>query len=194
MSARARGCGLPQNPAIDLQRRLRAVLSGAPAPYSTTAARRGSVSMGVTGNGTLQPTRAVNIGSELSGTVARVLVDINDPVRRGQVLVQLDTARLEDQIVRSRAALAAARAGMAQGDATLDEARSALARLQEVARLSGGQVPSQAELDTGRAALARAEAGWLSAVASVQSAQRRCRATVPTGARGDPLAHRRHCP
>lgn len=139
--------------------------------YTVVPVRRGSVTMLVAANGTLQPTRAVNIGSELSGTVTQVLVDINDQVRRGQVLVALDTAKLQDQIVRSRAALAAARAGIAQSDATLAEARSALARLEEVARLSGGKVPSQAELDAGRAALARAEAAWLSAAAAMQSAQ-----------------------
>jgi HlyD family secretion protein len=38
--------------------------------------------------------------------VARVLVDVNDKVKKGQVLVELDTAKLNDQIVRSRAALA----------------------------------------------------------------------------------------
>lgn len=142
-----------------------------PVRYETAAVRRGGLAMSFTANGALQPGRAVNLASDLPGTVSRVLVEVNDPVRRGQVLVQLDTALLEDRIARSRAALAAARASLAQGDATLDEARSMLARLQEVARLSGGQVPSQAELDGGRAALARAEAGWLAAAAGVRSAQ-----------------------
>ncbi|NVD74723.1 efflux RND transporter periplasmic adaptor subunit [Duganella sp. BJB1802] len=139
--------------------------------YVTVPVKRGSVTLSVTANGTLQPTRAVNIGSELSGTVARVLVDVNDQVRAGQVLVELDTAKLQDQIVRSRAALAAARAALAQSQASLAEARSALARLEEVARLSGGKMPSRAELDTGRATLARAEAAVLSAAANVDSAQ-----------------------
>jgi HlyD family secretion protein len=144
--------------------------------YVTTAVRRGALTLSVIANGTLQPTRAVNIGSELSGTVARVLVDINDQVGKGQVLVELDTAKLRDQIVRSRAALAAAQADVGQAEATLAEARSALARLEEVARLSGGKVPSRAELDTGRAVLARAQAAALSAAANVQSA----RATLAT--------------
>lgn len=139
--------------------------------FVTTPIRRGAVTLSVTANGTLQPTRAVNIGSELSGTVARVLVDVNDQVRAGQVLVQLDTAKLQDQIVRSRAALAAARADLAQSRASQAEARSGLGRLEEVARLSGGKVPSRAELDAGRATLARAEAAVLSAAASVQSAE-----------------------
>jgi HlyD family secretion protein len=139
--------------------------------YTTQAVSRGNLTLQVTANGTLQPTRSVNIGSELSGTVARVLVDVNDRVKKGQVLVELDTAKLSDQILRSRASLAAARAQVAQATATLKEARSNLARLEEVARLSGGKVPSKAELDTGRATVERAQADEASARAAVADAQ-----------------------
>ena len=50
-------------------------------------------------------------------------------------------------------------------------ARAALARLEEVARLSGGKVPSAAELDAGRAAYDRAQADEASAGAIVQDAR-----------------------
>ncbi len=131
---------------------------------------RGDLILTVTANGTLQPTRLVSIGSELSGTVARVLVDVNDKVARGQVLVELDSAKLRDQTVRSRAALSAAQADVAQAAATVAEMQANLGRLDEVARLSAGKVPSLAEADTARAALARAHAAELSARASVASA------------------------
>lgn len=126
--------------------------------YLTEPVTRGSLSITVTANGTLQPTRQVSLGSELSGTIKRVHVDVNDSVRAGQVLIELDTSKLDDQLTRSRAALASAQSGVLQADATLAEQRSNLARLEEVARLSGGKVPSAAELDTGRAAVARATA------------------------------------
>ncbi|HSN79884.1 MAG TPA: efflux RND transporter periplasmic adaptor subunit, partial [Rhodoferax sp.] len=125
---------------------------------------------------TLQPTRSVNIGSELSGTVLRVLVDVNDKVKKGQVLVELDTAKLNDQILRSRAALASAQAQLAQATATVKESSASLARLEEVARLSGGKVPSKSELDSARAVHDRAIAGEASARANVDSA----RATLAT--------------
>ncbi|WOB08358.1 efflux RND transporter periplasmic adaptor subunit [Piscinibacter gummiphilus] len=139
--------------------------------YATQPITRGNLRLQVTANGTLQPTRSVNIGSELSGTVARVLVDVNDRVKKGQVLVELDTAKLSDQILRSRATLASARARVAQASATLKEAQGNLARLEEVARLSGGKVPSKAELDTGRASVERAQADEASARATVADAQ-----------------------
>jgi HlyD family secretion protein len=125
----------------------------------------------VTANGTLQPVRTTSIGSELSGTVLKVNVDVNDQIKKGQVLVELDTAKLRDQILRSRAAITAANARVAQAAATVKEARAGLARFEEVARLSGGKVPSKAELDTSRATLARAVADAASAQASVSDAE-----------------------
>ena len=139
--------------------------------YVTEPARVGKLSLTVAADGTLQPTRTVNIGSELSGTVARVLVDVNDRVKKGQVLVELDTAKLQDQVKRSRANLASAQATLAEREATVKEAQATLARYEEVARLSGGQVPSATELDTARAAVARARASLDSARASVDEAR-----------------------
>lgn len=139
--------------------------------YVTQPVQRGQVRLTVAANGTLQPTRSVNIGSELSGTVRRVLVDVNDVVKKGQVLVELDTTKLDAQVLRSRASVASAQARLAQAEATVKEARANLARLEEVARLSGGKVPSATELDTGRATYDRALADEAAARASVQDAR-----------------------
>jgi len=145
--------------------------SNAAPVFVTEAVGRGNLTLTVAANGTLQPTRSVNIGSELSGTVLRVLVDVNDRVKKGQILVELDTAKLNDQVTRSRAALGAANAMVAQSAATVKEAEGNLARLEEVARLSGGKVPSKTELDSGRATLDRAKADEASARANVTQAQ-----------------------
>ncbi|WP_101050398.1 efflux RND transporter periplasmic adaptor subunit [Macromonas nakdongensis] len=139
--------------------------------YVTETLRTGDITLTVSANGTLQPTRLVNVGSELSGTVREVLVDVNDRVKKGQVLVVLDTAKLTDQVHSARAALAAAQAQVAQAVATLKEARAQLARQEEVFQLSGGKVPSAAELDSARAAVDRAQAAEVSARAAVQQAQ-----------------------
>lgn len=144
--------------------------AGAAPSYTTEQVKRGDLVLTVSANGSLQPTRLVSIGSELSGTVARVMVDVNDKVKKGQVLVELDTAKLNDQIVRSRAALAGAKAAVAQTAATVKEAQANLARLEQVARLSDGKVPSKAELDASLAALERGRANELSARANVVSA------------------------
>jgi len=139
--------------------------------YSTQPVARGNLTLTVTANGTLQPTRSINIGSELSGTVLKVNVDVNDRIKKGQALVELDTAKLKDQILRARATLAAANAKVAQTAATVSEVNSNLARFEEVARLSGGKVPSKTELDSARAMAARAKADETSARAGVSDAQ-----------------------
>lgn len=139
--------------------------------YITQVVGRGDLALTVTANGTIQPTRSINIGSELSGTVLKVNVDVNDVVKKGQVLVVLDTAKLRDQTLRSTATLAAARAKAVQTAATVAEARAAFGRLEEVAALSGGKVPSKAELDSGRATLDRALADDTSARAGISDAQ-----------------------
>lgn len=139
--------------------------------YVTQPVRQGNLTLTVSANGTLQPTRAVNIGSELSGTVKRVLVDVNDRVKTGQVLVELDTSKFNDQVQRSRAALNAAQAQLSLASATVKETQASLTRFEEVSRLSGGKVPSATELDTARAAVDRAVANEASARANVASAR-----------------------
>jgi HlyD family secretion protein len=146
-------------------------LAAAAPRYSTEAAVRGNLTLTVTANGTLQPTRSITIGSELSGTVLKVNVDVNDVVKKGQVLLVLDTAKLRDQIVRSQSAVASAGGKLAQTAATMAEARASLSRFEEVAQLSGGKVPSKAELDTARAVVARSVADHTSAQAGVQDAK-----------------------
>ena len=138
--------------------------------YTTQTVGRGNLTLTVTANGTLQPTRSINIGSELSGTVLKVNVDVNDRLEKGQVLVELDPSKLNGQILRSRASVAAAKALVEQTVATVGEAKANLARLEEVARLSGGKVPSKTELDIGRATLKRSQANEASARAGVNDA------------------------
>ena len=135
--------------------------------YVTTPIARGALAVDVSATGTLQPTRSVAVGSELSGTVAHVRVDVNDAVRKGQLLVQLDTTKFDDAVSGARADLAAASARRDQVAATLREARAQRARLEELARASGGKLPAASELDAARAAADRAAADLAAAQASI---------------------------
>jgi HlyD family secretion protein len=139
--------------------------------YSTAPVERGELRVTVSATGNLQPTNKVEVGSELSGLVTEVGVDNNDRVSRGQVLARLDTSRLQDTIAQSRAGLQSAQAGVAQAQATVQQTQAALARLEEVHKLSGGKVPSAAELDTAQAEHARARAAVQTAEAAVARAK-----------------------
>lgn len=139
--------------------------------YLTEEAALGNLVVSISASGTLAPTRSVDVGSELSGTLDAVLVDDNDRVTKGQVLARLDPARLQDAVTKSRAAVAAAEAGVALAQATVAESRANLGRLRRVAELSGGKVPAQSELESAEAALDRAVASEKNARAAVAQAQ-----------------------
>lgn len=144
--------------------------SGTP-NYATAKVERGQLITTVSATGKLAPTSQVTVGSQLSGLVTRVLVDVNDRVVAGQALAEIDPEQIEDQIRQSRAQLAANQAQVEQARATLAEAQAQLARLEEVRKLSGGRVPSDTELQAGRADVQRANAALKVAQANVLASQ-----------------------
>jgi HlyD family secretion protein len=130
-----------------------------------------SLAITVTATGNLRPTNQVQVGSEVSGRIDRVLVDVNDRVAQGQVLAQINTDVINDQIKQAQANLNAQRASVAQAGASLGVDSAQLARLQDVYRLSGGKVPSKTELESAEANVKRDRASVASAQANVASAQ-----------------------
>lgn len=145
--------------------------SGAAKPsYATQVLTTGNITVTVTATGTLNPVRSVSIGSELSGIVAKVNVDVNSTVKAGDVLIELDTAKLESAVNQARAALSSAKAQLGEANATVVEAKAKMARLEELNRTSGGKLPSRTELDEQRATVLKAEASVASAKASIEDA------------------------
>lgn len=145
--------------------------NGATGTYATEDVGLGNLLVTASASGTLQPTKSVDVGSELSGTLSSVLAQENDHVSKGQLLAQLDTAKLKDTVAKSQAAVAAAEASVAQAVATVAEAKASLARMRQVAELSGGKVPAKTELESAEAAALRAQANEASARADVVQAR-----------------------
>jgi HlyD family secretion protein len=144
--------------------------------FKTENIARGDIDLIVTATGNLTPTNQVTIGSELSGTVSEVLVDINDTVKKDQPIAQLDTAKLTQQTERNRAILLSAEARVTLAMATLTENTASLARYQDLLELSEGKTPSKAQMDTAQAAVDRSKAELESAKAAVNEAQANLRA------------------
>lgn len=158
---------------------LKSCFGGAAKPeYATEAVARGALAVSVSATGKLAPTNQVDVGSELSGLVTKVVVDVNDRVTKGQPLALVDPSRFQDAVNQSQAALDAAVATVAQNQATLAQSNATLARYQEVSRLSGGRVPAKTELDQAIADKNRAIANVKAAQANVASA----RATLSSNA------------
>lgn len=139
--------------------------------YKTEEVKLGSLTVTVSATGKLTPTNQIEVGSELSGIIESVFVDENDVVESGQVLAQLDTAKLNDAVEKSQAALIGQQASVAQALATLAETRTNLYRLRQLYELSDGEIPSQSQIDTAVANLRRAQADEKSSNAAVQQAE-----------------------
>ncbi len=139
--------------------------------YRTADAEKGDLTVTVTATGTLEPITQVNVGIEVSGTVDQVLVDYNDRVKVGQVLLRLDTAKLKALALQAEAALKAADAGLVEAKATVKETAANLDRLKQVRELSGGKVPSQHDIDQAEASLDRARAAEGTAEANISEAK-----------------------
>lgn len=150
----------------------------APANYVTEAVKRGDISLTITATGNLEPTNQITIGSILSGNAGDVYVDINDEVKQDQELAKIIIRRLDQDTDNSRAALNAAKAKVKQVEATVMESEAALARLQELHKISGGKTPSQADLVAGQATAARAKADLGSAQAAVGQAEAELQANL----------------
>jgi HlyD family secretion protein len=73
--------------------------------YEFTPVKRGNIENIVTCTGTLNPISSVDIGTEVSGTIADVLVDFNDVVKKNQVLAILDTTQIAITLRTSKADL-----------------------------------------------------------------------------------------
>lgn len=149
----------------------RCFAGGEKAHYATQDLERGNLTVTVSATGNLKPINQVDVGSEQSGLITNVYVDVNDHVTKGQVLASLDTSRLIDAVNQNEATLAAAEASVGEAEATQAQTKANLDRLEQVAKLSGGKVPSKTELDTGRADYARALAAVRSARAQVLQAR-----------------------
>lgn len=140
-------------------------------PYVLDSLHRGDLSLTITATGNLEPTNQITVGSELSGLIQSVFVDINDRVTKGQPIAQIETTKLTQQIASSRASLEAAKAQVALAEAALKEKEAALARTQELRKISNERYPSQADVDTAVANADSARATLQSAKASVAVAE-----------------------
>jgi HlyD family secretion protein len=136
--------------------------------YVTEPVTHGSLIVIVTATGSVQPTKKVDVSSELSGTVRKVLVDYNSPVIAGQPLAELDIDKLNATVESSRAKLAAAKAKVAETEATVVEEEHELERKKTLART---QISSMKDLEVAQAAYDRAVASVTSARADVRVAE-----------------------
>ncbi|RMF70176.1 MAG: efflux RND transporter periplasmic adaptor subunit [Alphaproteobacteria bacterium] len=136
--------------------------SGDGPTYRLTHADVGSVERLVRAVGRIEARDSVDVGAEISGTVAAVHVDFGARVHAGDPLAEIDPAPFAADVARAQAALAAARAELRQREGRVRLAALALARAERDAKraralAAGGHLSEQA-LDDAMTALERARA------------------------------------
>lgn len=130
--------------------------------FRTATVERKDVQKIVSATGTLTADPSVDVGTQVSGIVADILVDFNSEVEKGQVLARIDTSLLEADVASASARLAEAQANREQLSLGLKRTASLHAR----------QAATDEELEAARADAASAEASVRSAQVTLDRARR----------------------
>jgi HlyD family secretion protein len=129
--------------------------------WLTQAVERGAIRRTISASGTLGAVNLVQVGTQVSGTIAKLGVDFNDQVQPGQLLAQIDTTALDAELAQTRAQRTSAQA-------SLELARTQAARQQGL--FDQGYV-SRADVDSAQANLRSAQAALAQQSAAVQRAE-----------------------
>jgi HlyD family secretion protein len=122
--------------------------NGGAANYQTATITRGPITQAVTATGTLNPMVNVQVGSQVSGNIAKLFVDFNSQVKAGQVVAQIDPALFQATVTQ-------AEGDLANAQAALELAKVNAKRTQE---LFTKKTSSEADVDQAIANLHQAEA------------------------------------
>jgi HlyD family secretion protein len=90
--------------------------------FKTVPIARGNLRSTVTATGTLNAVTTVLVGTQVSGMVKKLHADFNSPVKKGQIVAEIDPATFEAQVDNAKANLAEARAMVEKDKATLADA------------------------------------------------------------------------
>lgn len=111
------------------------------AKYRTETVDKGTVSETVTATGTISAVTTVQVGSQVSGIISRIYVDFNSPVKKGQLLAELDPTPFKLQVQQRVADLQQAQVQM----------RNAEVQYNRSARLLAEQLVPEADYDSAKA-------------------------------------------
>ncbi|MBV9493525.1 MAG: efflux RND transporter periplasmic adaptor subunit [Acidobacteria bacterium] len=135
--------------------------------YKTEKVDRGNITMTVTATGTASAVTTVQVGSQVSGVIARLYADFNSRVTKGQLLAELDPTPFQAQVEQRQADVTKARVEAANAKITYERQR----------RLVGAGLSAQADLDAARAQYEAANAGVQQTNAALEQSQTNLRYT-----------------
>ncbi|HVZ72041.1 MAG TPA: efflux RND transporter periplasmic adaptor subunit [Polyangia bacterium] len=141
--------------------------------FRTAKVDRGSVEATVTATGSLNAVVTVQVGSQVSGIIAKLGADFNSKVTEGQIIAQIDPTRFKANLAQAEAALKSAEASLVHADVAVREAKVELDRAKP---LADKKVIGAADLDAAQSKYDQAVADKASADAQV--GQSRANASV----------------
>jgi HlyD family secretion protein len=138
---------------------------GAGPAFDTVPVERGTLTETTTATGTVEATGTVKVGTQLSGQVAELFTDFNEPVSRGQLVARLDPAMHEAALAEARAAVAYTEtlvrireAAVERELANLRNAEAGIALVDaEIARAKAAEVEASRDFERKRTLYARGE-------------------------------------
>ena len=134
----------------------------------TATVTRGDVVDSVDATGTLEAVTTVQVGSQVSGTIAWLGADFNSVVRKGGVIARLDPSLFEAQVAQARANLVKLQADENRATVTVSDAQQKLARAQTLS--AKNLIPVQ-DLETAQVNVASAQASLKSVAAQIVQAR-----------------------
>ena len=123
--------------------------------YTTAVVQRADLEDSVTATGILQPRDYVDVGTQVSGQVKKLLVEIGATVKAGQLLAEIDPTVYVTRVDADRAQLRTQEAQLADRQAQLALAEQ---QLQRQLNLQKENATTQDAVDTAQAALRSAKA------------------------------------
>jgi HlyD family secretion protein len=139
-----------------------------PAAFDTAAVERGDIVEVVGATGVLEAVSTVQVGSQVSGTVAWLGADFNSRVTKGQVVARLEPSLFEARVAQARSNLVAARAQVERNAAAVADARQ---KYERARTLAAEQLLPEADLESAKAAFDSAAAQQKASEAAVSQAE-----------------------
>jgi HlyD family secretion protein len=132
--------------------------------FKTAKITRGDIQAVVTATGTVNPVISVQVGTQVSGRIQYLYVDFNSPVKKGELIAQIDPAIFDAQFQQAKANVLNARANVMKAETSLLDAKRIFNRNKE---LLAEKVVSQSDFDTAETNRDAAEAQLSAAKAQV---------------------------
>ena len=145
------------------------------AQHFAAKVERGDVDDVVEATGTINPIVTVLVGSQVSGSIAKLYADFNSYVHKGEIIALIDPALFEGALLGSKSDLENAKANLVAARANLEKLKAARvqtkADYERAAGLLKGGVQSQQQLDLAKANYDSANAAVDAAAANVAQAE-----------------------